>query len=49
MLHKVDGMWKWVQEHVSFPVNIATRQGDFTCCQDAGEHLRMKDEDNLKR
>lgn len=48
-LHKKDGIWKWIQEHVSFPANIATRQADFTCNQDAGEHLMMKNDDNVKR
>ncbi|OAG34702.1 hypothetical protein AYO21_11137 [Fonsecaea monophora] len=49
LLKKRDGVWRWIQEHVSFPANIATQMADFTCSQDAGEHLRMKDEDNKKR
>ena len=48
-LHKKDGVWQWVQEHVSFPANIATRKAAFTCNQDAGEHIMMQDEDNVKR
>ncbi|KAH7110700.1 hypothetical protein EDB81DRAFT_894654 [Dactylonectria macrodidyma] len=48
-LRKINGTWKWIQEHVSFPANIATQKADFTCNQDAGEHLKMKDEDNEKR
>ncbi|KAH8812867.1 hypothetical protein F5884DRAFT_751167 [Xylogone sp. PMI_703] len=48
LLRKRDGVWKWVHEHVSFPVNVATRTADFTCNMDAGEHLRMNDEDNAK-
>lgn len=49
LLRKRDGVWKWIEEHVSFPVNIATRTADFTCNQDAGEHIMMKEEDNEKR
>ncbi|KAF8856083.1 hypothetical protein BDZ45DRAFT_804455 [Acephala macrosclerotiorum] len=29
-LTKKDGAWKWVHEHVSFPVNMATKEADFT-------------------
>jgi len=47
-LRKRDEKWKWVHEHVSFPVNIATRIADFTCSQHASEHLKMSDEDNIK-
>lgn len=48
LLRKRDGKWKWVHEHVSFPVNVATRIADFTCSQHASEHLKMNDEDNIK-
>ncbi|KAI9839497.1 MAG: hypothetical protein M1819_002122 [Sarea resinae] len=27
---KRDGKWKWIHEHLSFPVDMKTRQGDFT-------------------
>ncbi|CZR53545.1 uncharacterized protein PAC_03424 [Phialocephala subalpina] len=47
-LRKRGGKWKWVHEHVSFPVNIATRTADFTCSQYATEHLKINDEDNVK-
>jgi ketosteroid isomerase-like protein len=30
ILIKQDGTWRWVHEHVSFPVNMATREADFT-------------------
>lgn len=43
LLKKIDGRWKWVHEHVSFPVNIATKIADFTCSQHATEHLKMKE------
>jgi hypothetical protein len=42
-------VWKWVFEHVSFPVDVATKLADFTCNQHAGEHLKMGDEDVEKR
>lgn len=49
ILRKKDGVWKWIQEHVSFPVNVATQKGDLTCSLDAGENLRMNEADNKKR
>ncbi|KIW30209.1 uncharacterized protein PV07_05968 [Cladophialophora immunda] len=49
ILRKKDGIWKWIEEHVSFPVNVATQKGDLTCSLDAGENLRMDDKDNEKR
>jgi ketosteroid isomerase-like protein len=30
LLYKKDGKWEWVHEHVSFPVNMATKEADFT-------------------
>jgi ketosteroid isomerase-like protein len=30
VLSKENGVWKWVHEHVSFPVNMATKEADFT-------------------
>lgn len=38
-----------MQEHVSFPVNVATQKGDLTCSLDAGENLKMDDADNEAR
>ena len=29
-LVKKNGVWKWVHEHVSFAVNMATKEADFT-------------------
>ena len=26
-----DGRWKWIHEHVSFPVDLAENKGDWTC------------------
>ncbi|KAH7068620.1 hypothetical protein FB567DRAFT_585050 [Paraphoma chrysanthemicola] len=49
ILRKTNGRWKWIQEHVSFPANIADQKADFTLSSDAGEHLRMRNEDNEKR
>ncbi|KAF2453535.1 hypothetical protein BDY21DRAFT_366832 [Lineolata rhizophorae] len=31
LLRKVDGKWKWIHEHVSFPVDLNTAVGDLTC------------------
>ncbi|KAF2461166.1 hypothetical protein BDY21DRAFT_376902 [Lineolata rhizophorae] len=31
LLKKVEGRWKWVHEHVSFPVDLSTKMGDYTC------------------
>ncbi|KAH7020412.1 hypothetical protein EDB80DRAFT_882445 [Ilyonectria destructans] len=42
-LHKKDGSWKWIQEHLSFPVDIASRKADFTCNQSATDHLKVRD------
>ena len=44
-----EGVWKWIEEHVSFPASIATRLADFICNQDAGEHIMMKNEENKSR
>lgn len=30
LLSKNNGRWQWVHEHVSFPVNMATKEADFT-------------------
>ncbi|OCK81404.1 hypothetical protein K432DRAFT_351144 [Lepidopterella palustris CBS 459.81] len=30
ILTKENGVWQWVHEHVSFPVNMATKEADFT-------------------
>jgi len=30
ILVKQSGVWRWVHEHVSFPVNMSTREADFT-------------------
>lgn len=30
LLSKKNGRWQWVHEHVSFPVNMATKEADFT-------------------
>lgn len=49
ILHKKDGVWKWIEEHVSFPVNIATQKADLTCSLDAGENIMMDDQDNAAR
>ena len=31
LLKKVDGKWKWIHEHVSFPVDLDSAQADLTC------------------
>jgi len=31
LLNKIDGKWKWTHEHVSFPVDLNTAHGDWTC------------------
>jgi ketosteroid isomerase-like protein len=34
ILVKKSGKWQWVHEHVSFPVNMATKEADFTSSVD---------------
>ncbi|KAJ9639735.1 hypothetical protein H2204_003528 [Knufia peltigerae] len=31
LLRKIDGQWKWIHEHVSFPVDLENGKGDLTC------------------
>ncbi|ETN40974.1 uncharacterized protein HMPREF1541_05254 [Cyphellophora europaea CBS 101466] len=31
LLRKIDGRWKWIHEHVSFPADLVTGQSDLTC------------------
>lgn len=37
LLRKIDGKWKYIHEHFSFPVNMATKQGDFTSGKEASD------------
>lgn len=42
VLRKVDGQWKYAHEHFSFPVNMATKQGDTTCGLKLSESIELK-------
>jgi ketosteroid isomerase-like protein len=42
LLRKKEGKWKWVHEHVSFPVDMVTQKGDFTCGLDASTSLYLE-------
>ncbi|OAL27049.1 hypothetical protein AYO20_09857 [Fonsecaea nubica] len=40
---KQDGQWKWIHEHLSFPVNMATRQADYNCESNALESFKFQE------
>ncbi|KAH6980790.1 hypothetical protein BKA56DRAFT_656873 [Ilyonectria sp. MPI-CAGE-AT-0026] len=42
MVRKVEGVWKYVHEHYSFPVDMATKIADFTGKQGATESVEFK-------
>ncbi|KAF5026981.1 hypothetical protein F66182_1011 [Fusarium sp. NRRL 66182] len=42
LVRKIDGMWKLVHEHYSFPVDMATRVADFTGQQGVTESVEFK-------
>jgi len=43
LLRKVDGKWKYIHEHFSFPVDMKTKLGDFTSGKEAeGDALDVK-------
>ena len=31
LLRKINGEWKWIHEHVSFPANLESGYSDLTC------------------
>jgi ketosteroid isomerase-like protein len=40
---KIDGEWKWVHEHLSFPVNMATNKADTTGSTNALESFKFQE------
>lgn len=42
ILRKVGGEWKYVHEHFSFPVDMATKVADPTCGQKLEESIRLE-------
>jgi hypothetical protein len=44
---KKDGQWKWIHEHLSFPVNMATRQADFNCDSNALDSFKFQNDLSL--
>ncbi|OQU97042.1 SnoaL-like domain-containing protein [Cladophialophora immunda] len=40
---KKDGQWKWIHEHLSFPVNMATGQADYNCESKALESFKFQE------
>ncbi|KAJ5982943.1 hypothetical protein N7481_005042 [Penicillium waksmanii] len=37
-----DGKWRWIHEHLSFPVDMKTQKGDFTASLDPGEGFKLQ-------
>lgn len=44
ILRKVGGEWKYVHEHFSFPVDMATKKADTTCGQNLSDSVGLKKE-----
>ncbi|KAH8886618.1 hypothetical protein GQ53DRAFT_875275 [Thozetella sp. PMI_491] len=42
IVRKVEGSWKLVHEHYSFPVDMATKVADTTCTQNLSESVEFK-------
>ncbi|KAI0171077.1 hypothetical protein BJ166DRAFT_211726, partial [Pestalotiopsis sp. NC0098] len=42
LVRKIDGAWKYIHEHYSFPVDMATKVADFTGNQGATESVEFK-------
>lgn len=42
ILRKIDGQWKYVHEHFSFPINMATKAVDLTCGMDLSASVEFK-------
>jgi len=38
---KRNGQWKWIHEHLSFPVNMATQKGDFTASLNPEQSFKL--------
>ncbi|RSL58707.1 hypothetical protein CEP54_007611 [Fusarium duplospermum] len=49
LVRKVDEAWKYVHEHYSFPVNMATKLADFTGTQRATESVEFKKKGDDKK
>lgn len=43
LVRKVDGVWKYIHEHYSFPVNMATKVADTTGFQEASKNVEFKE------
>ncbi|KIW77998.1 hypothetical protein Z517_07831 [Fonsecaea pedrosoi CBS 271.37] len=43
VMRKVDGVWKYVHEHYSFPTNMATGKSDFTSGLQVQENMSLKE------
>ncbi|KAL1987326.1 hypothetical protein VTN96DRAFT_4354 [Rasamsonia emersonii] len=39
---KEDGKWRWIHEHLSFPVDMKTQKGDFTASLDPGKGFKLQ-------
>jgi ketosteroid isomerase-like protein len=42
LVRKIEGSWKYVHEHYSFPVDMATKSADTTCTQVLSESVEFK-------
>ena len=42
ILRKVEGEWKYVHEHFSFPVNMATKVADMNSAQELSKNIELK-------
>lgn len=43
IMRKIDGVWKYVHEHYSFPANMATGKTDFTSGLKVEENISLKE------
>lgn len=39
---KRDGKWKWIHEHLSYPVDMKTGKADFTCGLDPTKAFKLQ-------